>query len=185
MSVQDTSASPVEEIENAEATGSPEVEGSDATAGSSPQDANASPPSLLDVVKSAVAPAEPDAEGTSSPEAEKEGQAADDTEANAAEDVDDEKVNPGLHKHPRFRAVLTERNTLREQVTALKEPAQQYERIEAFMQHNGLTNEHVVELFRVGALMRTDPDKAYEAVADTLVELGKLTGRSLPEDLRE
>lgn len=182
MSVQDTSVSPVED-ENTEAAGSPGVEGSDATAGSSPQDAKPEP-SLLDVVKSAVTPAEAEAEGPSSPEAEKVGQAAG-TDVQSDEEVDDEKVNPGLHKHPRFRAVLTQRNELREQITALQGPAQQYERIESFMQHNGLTNQHVVELFRVGALMRTDPDQAYEAVADALVELGKLTGRSLPEDLRE
>lgn len=179
MFVKDeTSASPVED--QVELPASAE---NDESAASSPLDAKKPEPSLLDVVKNAVAPDEAEAEDTSAPEAEKEGDA--DPEDAASEPTPEDPPADRLHRHARFKELVAEKNELRSKVETLQAPAEQYQRIEAFMQHNGLDNQAVVELFRVGALIRNDPEKAYEAIADTLVELAKITGRTLPADLTE
>lgn len=163
----------------------------DVAEGSSPStpDVKEAPKTLLDVVKNAVAdPKEP--EGPSAEEAAKTPGEAPEGEAPA--DADEDFSKEPFGRHPRFKKLLEDRNRLRdenkgygEKIAALEGPAQQYAHIEQFMQSNGLAPAEVIELFKVGALIKTDPFAAEEILLGKLMELQTVTGRILPQDLRE
>lgn len=161
----------------------------DATPATVAADAKEPKPALLDVIKDVVAPEE-DAEVSSTADAEKTDPAKVEGETAKADPPEDFKDLP-FHKHPRFKSVLEERNSAQARVSeleaaaeGLKGPAEQYASIERFMQANGLGQKEVVDLFKIGALAKSDPEKALEALSPILGDLYARTGRILPEDLR-
>lgn len=141
-------------------------------------------PSLLDVVKSAVVdPEEASAEDSSAPEPEKSEPAKED-EAAQAVDTDNFDGEP-FGRHPRFKALLSERNTLRSEVGSLKGPAESYAKIETFLATNRISTEEMVDIFKFAALSKSDPEEALKLVTPLMTELYERTGRFLPDDIRE
>lgn len=187
--------------DGAETTVAPETGAPAAEAPSSSSDANAAqsssadvkdakagpeaaegPKSVLDAVAKALAPdskpdAATDAAGDSSKP--KDGQDSKPSEGEAeakADEAEDDSKLP-FHNHPRWKAVLAERDNL-------KAPAEQYERIQQFMDRNGLLGNEVVEGFKVMALMKNDPAKAVVFFETKIAELREFLGDKLPEDLQ-
>ena len=136
-----------------------------------------------------VVEARPEPEAPSAPEPAKT-----DVEAPAApqEMTEAEIAELPFHNHPRFREVLTQRNALRgelgEAQTKLRqyEPdAQQWGNVREFMQHNNLSDQDVLDGFRMMALLRTDPLQGRAAIAQYLTDVDLALGLVLPNDLRE
>lgn len=136
------------------------------------------PPSLLDVVKSAV---EPVAEVVvpSSPEGDPVEPAAAEP-AVVAEEVAEDDANLPFHNHPRWKAVIAERDSL-------KDPAERWGYITGFMQEHGLSSEEVAEGYEIMALLKSgDPVKLAEArewFSTRLDGLDQTLGNVLPDDL--
>lgn len=141
------------------------------------EDAN-KPASLLDVVKSAVEP--PVApEASSAPEGDEEKPNAEEAAPVAEAEAEDD-ANLPFHSHPRWKAVLAERD-------GLKEPAERWGYIESFMQQHALTAEEVAEGYEVMAQLKGGPEdlsKARDWFAAKLGALDEALGNVLPEDLQ-
>lgn len=137
------------------------------------------PENLLSVIKSAVEK-EPAPEASSAPEGEKVEPEAKE-EAQEAEPKAEDDANLPFHNHPRWKAVLAERDSFRE-------PAENYGKITEFMGNHGLAPEEVAEGFEIMALLKSgDPVKLGEArewFSSRLQSLDDSLGNTLPEDLQ-
>lgn len=186
---QSTPASPAgDTAEEAAAAVSAEATAADAQSDANPagsstadtQDAKQEgPQSLMDVIKDVVKVEETPQGDSSDPE---DGQAKQPEEGEAEADpkpVADADLP--FHNHPRWKEVLQERD-------ALREPAEQYGKITAFMQATGLQPEEVAEGFEVMAMLKSgapeDLTKALDYFERNTAELRKMLGVELPEDLR-
>lgn len=179
------------------------------TEGSPPSDTDAKPqtesstvetlteakPSLLDVVRDAIEPKAETSEGSSASSADDTGSAEGaEGDAASAEQPAENFDDLPFHQHPRFKKVLEERNSaanrikelepLQQEVERLTGPAKQYELIEGFMHENGVAPEEVVNLYRFGALSKSDPHGALELIQPILMDLWTRTGAILPDDLK-
>src|SRR3990167_2178150 len=137
------------------------------------------PADLLSVVKSAVA--EPvEAVASSAAEVDPVDPAA--AVAAEAEPAAEDDANLPFHNHPRWKAVLAERDSF-------KEPAERYGLIEGFMQQHGLSTEEVAEGYEVMALLKSgDPAKlatARQWFSDRLEFLDGTLGNVMPTDLQQ
>lgn len=137
------------------------------------------PGSLLDVVKAAVEkPAE--AVVSSDPEGDPVTPPAEEP-APAVEPKAEDDADLPFHNHPRWKAVIAERDQLRD-------PAERYGQIEGFMQEHGLSGEEVAEGYEVMALLKSgDPAKltqAREWFSERLNALDGMLGNVLPADLQ-
>ncbi len=197
MPMHESEAPPASEIESevaAAASLDENAAGSspaaDVSEGSSPSDEKeAQPKSLLDVVSNVVEPPKEAPEGTSTSEPEK---SEADKDADGEQELsEDELAKLPFGRHPRFKKLLTERNTFKTQasefqtrVQELEGPAGQYERIEGFLRQTRIEPQEFVELMQVGALLKNNPEEARKVLLDRLFELDRVTGHSLPDDLR-
>lgn len=138
-------------------------------------------PSFADVVKSAVAKPE-EAAVSSDPVGDPVADPAAEAEADPAEAKAEDDADLPFHNHPRWKAVIAERDTLRD-------PAERYGKITSFMQEHGLSTEQVAEGYEIMALLASnDPVKladAREWFAERLTALDGLLGHVLPDDLQE
>ena len=149
--------------------------------------------SLLELVKSVVAETSPEAPPAKEPAEEPEPQKpkSSDTPANPVPsgDVDKQEPKPEedeklpFHKHPRWQAVLKERDESREQATAFREKATQFDAISDYMAESRLTPEEVNRGFEIMAAIRNDPSKAFEMLSETMTFLRGVTGEDLPPDV--
>ena len=162
------------------------------TEGSPPSDDKEAPPkSLLDVISNVVEPAKMEApEETSASETVTSDDAK--TPEGEQELSEEELAKLPFGKHPRFKKVLGERNAFKQQasefqaqVQELEGPAGQYQRIDGFLRNAGIQPAEFVELMQVGALLKNDPEAARQELIRRLIDLDKITGHALPEDLRK
>lgn len=118
---------------------------------------------------------------------DKDQQAADsDTDSDDPADYADTPFG----KHPRFKKILSERKQFREQADTVrreleqvKPDAEQYQKIDGFVKEYGIPQQEVAEAFRILALVKSDPAKARQAMAEHLARLDEFTGHKLPDDL--
>lgn len=170
-----TEAAPA--VEAAQATDAKPAESSAADE----QDANKR--SLADVVRDVVEPkAATEAPSTTEGEQEKGPEAeAEPAKAEGARAEEDDSKLP-FHTHPRFQALIQERNELRPQANGFRE-------ITSFMEFHGLVPEEVGEGFEVMALLKSgQPDqlrKALEWFEPRVQALRESLGMVLPADLQE
>lgn len=149
--------------------------------------------SLLELVKNVVAETSPEAPPAKDPAEEPEPQKpkSSDTPENPVPSgtVDNHEPKPEedeklpFHKHPRWQAVLKERDESREQATAFKEKATQFDAISDYMADSRLTPEEVNRGFEIMAAIRNDPSKAFEMLSETMTFLRGVTGEDLPPDV--
>lgn len=141
-------------------------------------DAN-KPANLLDVVKAAVAK-EPEPVASSSPEGDPVAAEAEEAVQTDESEVEDD-ANLPFHNHPRWKAVIAERDSF-------KEPAERWGHIDGFMREHGLSGEEVAEGYEVMALLKSgDPAKLEQARGwfhERLTALDGMLGHVLPEDLQ-
>ncbi|API60538.1 hypothetical protein BSL82_15645 [Tardibacter chloracetimidivorans] len=190
MTLKSTEASPASENEDTKApdqvtdTGV-EVSNEDANSAESSNadntDAKQEPTNLLDVVKGVVDKKEPAEEESSTSEAA-EGSEAKTDEAKAEEVEDVAEADVPFHNHPRWKAVIEERNALRPE-------AENYRKITGFMDANGLTGPEVAEGFEIMALLKSGDmgnlTKARDWFAERLQSLNEHLGEALPDDLQQ
>lgn len=188
----ESSPAAVDENQDANPTQSSSVEPEDANSGG---DAEESRESLLSVIQSVAGPDEGETEepaeqpsdsdtvevedegSDDEPEGEVEAEASDDDAADAEDEADPEKPPP-FHEHPRWKAMVAERD-------AYREPAENYRRIESYMDSNGLTPEEVAEGFQIMALMKQRPAEAVQVLRSKLGSLQRFDPNWMPDDLRQ
>lgn len=140
-------------------------------------DAKEQPPkSLLEAVKSAIAPKSKAEESSTSKDGGSEKPEA--TKPEGEGDDGEGEEQPPFHKHPRWQQMLS-------RVDELTPKAQRYDEMVGMMQKSQLTVEEVNTGFNIMALMKADPGKAYEALKPFVEALEKAVGKILPDDLKD
>ena len=129
------------------------------------------------------------------PEADKSGEGEEQSEGEQGEgdgqdqedsgetDENGEKLPP-FHKHPRWQEMVRDRNRLREEVSQYKDDAEEFGKIQSFMQENGLEPQQVAQAIQLAAMVRNDPAQAREALSKQMEQLDQFVGEKLPEDLQ-
>lgn len=158
----------------------------DASSASGDQGAKKDAPkaTLADVVKTAAETA--DASGKSPDPAndgkEKvEGDAKPDIKAEG--ETDDSKLP--FHNHPRWKEVVSQKQTLEAKVKDLEPAAEQFGKIESFMQEHHLSHDEVGELFIVGAMAKAGDPRALQKIDEYRDRLALAIGEKLPDDIKE
>lgn len=184
MSGTDTDeASPASEVQTDVApaaessTAAPDANTDTAISSEADTGAKAEPGSLFDAVTSALEAKDTDA-SPASDRAEEGEEPADGEAAEGDPTADEPEVPQEFHKHPAWQRLKTQRDEL-------KAPAEQYRKIESFMEAQRLAPQEVVEGYRVMALIKNDPAKALEVLSGYVDQLSNVTGRTLPDDLAE
>jgi hypothetical protein len=140
----------------------------DSTADSSP--ATKDDKTILSVVRDAVQPKDVADPSTAQPS---DHQAA----PTQTEPDNEDFADAPFHKHPRFRELIQQRNDLRA-------PAESYRKIEAFLTENAIESQEASDALTWVALMKRDPEKAWEQIKPTIQNLLVTIGDVLPPDLR-
>lgn len=184
MLTHNTETSPVSETDVPEVS-SPGPEAASPEVAADVKGEEPAQPTLLDVITDVVKPkpAETQAEASSAEGTEEPGSVEAKGAAAKAEDPENFDSEP-FGRHPRFQQVLSDRNSLKTKVEELRAPAESYTKIEAFLAQNDISNEEMVDLFKVAALAKADPNEALKALQPLLSDLYERTGAFLPDDLR-
>lgn len=161
--VMDTAATAAP-VETAASSPAPESEGKDTLS------------IVRDVVDKAVK-AEPDAASRAA------GDEVGDDGASKKTDEGDEFAEVPFNKHPRFKGLVTERNTLRGELIDLKPDAERYRNVQTFLDQNGMSAEEASELLIVGSLIKTNPVAAWERIKPRIQALLVAAGEIVPDDL--
>jgi hypothetical protein len=82
-----------------------------------------------------------------------------------------------FHNHPRWKEVNTK---LKEAEPA----AEQYRKITNFMETNHLSQQEMVDGFKIMAMMKQEPAEAYKALKGYVDKLAPLAGEILPDELK-
>lgn len=162
----------------------------DVRAEPSTADANEAPRSFLDVVKSVVEPKREEPEGSSPAAAEKPDEGG---EPEAPPELTDAEIAElPFHNHPRFKQVVDQKNAFKAQLETttaqlreMERPAEQWSNVREFMEHNSISDDDMLDGFKMMALIRTDPMQGRVALAAYLTELDSALGLVLPDDIRE
>lgn len=128
--------------------------------------------SLLDVVRDVVDERE---ESTQASSAEG-GETGGDTGAAASQEQDDYSDVP-FHKHPRFQALVAEKNSYRD-------GAVRYQNIENYLVANNLSAEEAANALATFAKAKVSPAEAFAELRPWLQELLVAAGEILPADLQ-
>lgn len=139
---------------------------------------------LLDVVKAAYEKGKPDSDSSAEGDkrASAEGNVTDekgDQDDSQAQKDDAQKAAEKLpfHNHPRWKEVNAK---LKEAEPA----ADQYRKITTFMENNGLSQQEMVDGFKIMAMMKQEPAEAYKALKGYVEKLAPLAGEILPDELK-
>lgn len=120
-------------------------------------------------------------------ESSPEDKAKAEAEAQARED---EKLP--FHNHPRWKAVVEERNTLREENESLKAQSEGFESgykamssLRDYMQSNSIGQDEFNNALAIMSEMKRNPSRALELLQPTLEQLYSAVGAILPPDLQK
>lgn len=132
---------------------------------------------LLGVVRDVVkARAEPDA-SASSANGNEGGLDADGKPLPTGPD-NENYLDVPFNKHPRFQALIAQRNGFRED-------AGRYQNVIGYLEANNLTSDEAANALGTFALAKVDPAKAFAELKPWLQDLLERAGEVLPADLRE
>lgn len=150
--------------------------------------------SLLDAVKAALKPA-PSAEETPASEDQededaaiavvKPGETPGEAEGDGEELNEDDLARLSKKTRKSVRRLLRDRAGLRGELDEVRPQAEQFAKIQRFVDEAGLAPQEVSAGFNIMRLMKSDPDKALETLAPMVEMLMKATGRLIPADLQE
>lgn len=101
--------------------------------------------------------------------------------------IPEEKLLSGKDPIPvdRFKEVITERNTAREQIKRMQVVVDDWRNLDSFCKQNAITPEQFKNVVEVQALLNTDPAKALERLRPIMNELEGFVGNKLPDDLQK
>jgi hypothetical protein len=140
--------------------------------------------SLLSVVRDAVAESRKEgAEQAASPAEGAEEEGSDPPEGQSADE--DDYSNVPFNQHPRFKALVTEKNRYKAELATVRDDAERFQRVQSFISDQGLEPDEVAEGLVIMGLMKTNPAEAYRRLEPTLQKLLVASGRVLPDDLRQ
>lgn len=161
------------------------ADASSASGEKKPDAKDAPKPTLADVVKTA---AEANGEGKSSTPAndgkDKPEGTPDPAKAEAPHDPKDDEKLP-FHNHPRWKQVIGENADFRKQIETLAPQAEQYEKIQSFMDQHHLSHDEVGELFVVGAMAKAGDPRALQRIDEFRDRLATAIGEKLPQDIQD
>lgn len=172
-------AQPADDKPAAEAPSAPAPKGEDSAespATDATKVAKAAPETLLDRVKAAVAD-KPAQEKPTDSKASQEKPADAPADADKAKDGKDGEQLP-FHNHPRWKEVIAERDSY-------KEKAQSFDQFIGSVAQTGLNVGEFNELLSVGALFKSDPEKALERINAVAEQLRAIVGDKLPDALQQ
>ena len=178
MAIDQTGSSPELDAQGSEATTAetPNAEG---------KPTGETEDNLLAVVQSVVdksTTTEAEASTAESPTAETSESVTEKPEASKEDDFS----NVPFNKHPRFQALVQEKNTYKAKLAEYEPDAQQYRQIQQFMETNRLTAEEVAEELALLAEMKVgDPAKAAAKLTQRLEQLQLAAGEKLPAELEQ
>ena len=146
--------------------------------------------SLVDSVLAELNKGEKESSPGSDPEPEAPGSPTAETPATPEDEPLGELTDEELKRYApktqrRIQQLLQERHGWEEKATAASEKASRFDQIVGFAEANRLSNEDVSATFEIAALMKNEPEKAYEKVLPIFLHLSKLTGNVLPADIQE
>lgn len=146
--------------------------------------------SLLETVQAALEEGAKESSPGSDPEPEAAGSPTAETPATPEDEPLGEITDEELKRYApktqrRIQQLLQERHGWEEKASAASEKASRFDQIVGFAEVNRLSNEDVAATFEIAALMKNEPDKAYEKVLPIFLHLSKLTGNVLPPDVQE
>lgn len=172
----------IEEVNSsiASATDDQQQEQADNTVDTSGGDAKSSPATgekdndLLSVVRDAVDKAAKPA--SPAPPAEGQEKTVDDQEPKK---LDNETYSDvPFSKHPRFRQLVAERNSLREDAT-------RYRNVQGFLDQSGVSGEEAHNALVIASLIKTQPTEAWKQLRPIVESLLVAAGEILPPDLQQ
>ena len=130
-------------------------------------------------------------EGSGDAPAESKKPDAKDGEGDAKAEGDKDKPPP-FHEHPRWKAVVAERDDWKGRaekaegdVESQKPSLEAIERISGYLDANNLTADEFNNILRIGGFAKNDPLKALEALTPLYNRLLEVTGYTLPPDLKQ
>lgn len=131
----------------------------------------------LSVVRDVVGKNEPKTEPAAASPAEGSETGEPASDPSTDKEVDDENFSDvPFHKHPRFKALIEQRNGLREDAT-------RYRNVQTFIDDNGLTGEEAANILVSAAKAKTDPVACLNEIRPWLQKLLIAAGEVLPDDL--
>jgi hypothetical protein len=133
---------------------------------------------LLSVVRDAVKESREPEQAASPAEGEEDGQ-------RPAGGTEDDYSDVPFNQHPRFKALVTEKNRYRREAQEASSDAQSFRNVRDFMDQNGLSADEAADLLIVGGLMKTNPAEAWRRIKPAIQQLLMAAGEVLPDDLNE
>lgn len=119
-----------------------------------------------------------------SDKADKDGEPSGKVSDEDLSDDDLQRLNAKTKK--RIKQLLGRAESLGADIERLKPAAESFERIQSFVKKAGLDYEEVNTGFEIMALMKNDPDAAYEKLKPIFITLANMVGAgALPQDLTE
>ena len=149
---------------------------------------------LLSVITEAAGPGEDSTEDSTEADSEQDQSDSDTAESESDEETDEadsegeedengEKPEP-FHKHPRWQEMVRQRDEFRQRAESLEPKAQEFDKINQFMQDNELSAQEVADGLQVVAMMKNDPIRARDTLAKRMESLDEVSGHKLPADLQ-
>jgi hypothetical protein len=183
-SPSDAGAAPV-----TEAAASTEIQdvNSSPTASSGDDKGASAPKSILEAVQAGIKNDKAAGESpTSNPETNVPDRAAADAEAPLSDRPDSAEMN-SLHSRTRRRVkqLLGKWDEAKAESDSLKPLAEQFRKIDSFVQSSGLNWDEVNSGFNIMRLMKNDPFAAREALVPMMIALNKACGVDLPPELQQ
>lgn len=146
--------------------------------------------SLLESVQAALKDGEKEASPGSGPDPDAEGSpkaasTTPDPEEPLAELTPEELKTYAPKTQRRMQQLLSQRHEFETRATVAEEKAGRFDQFVGYVEANRLSNEDVQAIFDIGALVKNDPEKAYDKVLPVFMHLSQLTGRVLPPEMQE
>lgn len=145
---------------------------------------NAPPKDMLSIVRDVVTPKEADPAGAAASPADSAETTDPSAEGAKADDADDFSDVP-FNQHPRWKQILTQRNEARSKAETFKQDAEQYQKVQTFIDDHGLTANEAADFLVVAALAKLDPPAAWEAAKPFFQKLVVAAGVVLPPDIKQ
>lgn len=151
------------------------ADSSSATGETSPEETSIARSVVEDVLKD-------DKEASPAPEESLE--TTDEAEPDAAE-AEDDYSNVPFNAHPRFKALVTQKNRYKSEIEVLKPDAERYRTVQAYIDAQGMDAEEAAELLEIGGLIKNNPVEALKRARPTIEKLLIAAGEILPQDLKQ
>ncbi len=165
-----------------------------------PSDAQEAEPerSMLDAVKDAIKPQDPDGSDTpdqpkqeterTSDEGDDKASASDKADADPAGDddlTDEEMAQLSRRTQKRIKGLVADNKGLQSEIDQLRPKADAIEKLRGYMADNRLAREEVDQAFQVASLVKNDPVRALPVLEALVKDIRQMVGAELPPDLSE